>query len=753
MPKRRHVLTAALLAAAMFGGMPAFAADAAPPPAAPAKPALKTKLPDEKPDQQALRKFLGTLTEKDFDPTVNEEPKPVPLDNADDAYRTWLLSLDFPRVGLISHTERNAPGVNLAPKQFTLAFIENETRGVIQPALWPETVAWLANWKYPGNPYHGSRALKLRVFATASVDMLMMDDLQEHSAALMHQRADWFGPHLIMYGYSYAAVRDIIPAEGRAGFEGILKRMMQRVSKWGPQGDEGYLDISAVVGMRLAANALGDAESAKLAEGFAKRFFNDPWYYNPAGYFPEQGCFDAGFNGLSLFYATWLANAAPDWPFVQDAVKKAWRLRAHLSLPEPDGKFVGPSHFNSRTGSDVVTDQWDWPFRTAAAAFLTDDAICQSRAPSTEQLKSASATAVAILTPQIKPYTGQKLDAATIVSGPWRWMLYPDTPLFPMVNYAYEYYPKGFAAHREELTKNNSPLLKYPFQRDASFVETFDKSLLIAKKPGFGVVVHTGPISEFKGEGHVEFTGPYGLSGGSLSAFWTPSTGSVILGRRAGMQFPNRTPANFDLPEHWRTWPVHSAAGITAGGKFFTSARIQNPDAVYNVGKEKSSVKVTGVIPAVTIGTEKALDGKLDFARAFTLDEKGLSVETTVTGDGKDSVAELYEVFPVFLRDVMNQSKATPTTIEFEVGGKWAPATEQTTAAVTAIRLTRFDGAVAIRFDRARRAKLAPQWTDTFMTRASCQNVLVDLLENNDQPAPITKAKSIAYRIEPAAKP
>jgi len=219
------------------------------------------------------------------------------------------------------------------------------------------------------------------------------------------------------------------------------------------------------------------------------------------------------------------------------------------------------------------------------------------------------------------------------------------------------------------------------------------------------------------------------------------------------MQFPNNTPPNFDLPETWRTWPVHAVTGVTAAGKLFTSARIQNPDATFDVSNNKATVKVAGVIPPGVIGTEKSLEGKLDFARTFAVDERGMNIETTITGDGKDSIAELYETIPAYLCNGPSQRTNANAKIEFQAGGKWTPATEQYTEKVQAVRLTRFNGAVQIRFDRPRRVKLAPaEWVDTFMTRAICRNVLVDLLENGDKPAAITAPRKMSYEIAAVGK-
>ena len=703
-----------------------------PKPAVPVTPALRTKLPDEHPYQQELRKYLASLTEKDFDHGVKELPAVIPVSDPDELYRTWLLTLEFPRIG----RKRSAPSTNLPAVQFTLAAIENPELGIIRPACWPEPAAWLANWNYKGNPYYGSRAMKLRAFVTASVLMLMTDDLQEHSPAPKDTRSDWFGPHLIAYAYTYNATRDVVSAEGRAAYEACLKGMMRRVTTWGPRRDETHFDISTVLGMRLAADAMRDPESARLAEAYARRIFSDDWYYNPAGYFTDQGCVDAGFQGMSLYWGTWLALAAPDWPFVQDAVKKAWRLRGYLALPEPDGAIVGPAHFNARTSSDVVKDQWDWPFRVVAASFLTDDAACQAKFPSAEQLQNGPVAAVGEAGAQIKekPGSGEYVPNEKLKSSPWHWSLWPDSPNFPMNNYAYDFYSKGYFAHRMELEKSASPLLKYPFARDGTFTEAFGKVFLIAKRPAFGVIIHTGPVSEFQGEGHIPFTGPFGLSGGSLSAFWTPEAGTVLLGRRGGMTFPNSKIANFDPPELWRTWPVHAVTGATTAGKVFTSARIQKPDVSYEVDGPVARAKATGVIPSVTMGQDKSLEGKISYARTFELDNKGLHIETTISGDGQDEIAELYEVLPVFLRELERQPKAVPTRIEFQVDGKWMTATDQFSANVQAVRLSRFAGAVRIQFDRPQRVKLSPaDWSDRFLGHASCRNVLIDLLENGDK--------------------
>jgi hypothetical protein len=246
-----------------------------------------------------------------------------------------------------------------------------------------------------------------------------------------------------------------------------------------------------------------------------------------------------------------------------------------------------------------------------------------------------------------------------------------------------------------------------------------------------------------------QFPGPLGLSGGQLSAFWTPRTGTVLLGQRGGMGHQK----SFDVIEAWRTWPNHSVSGVTAEGTFFTSARIERPDVVIDVKGQKALVKVSGAVPAAVVGQERRIKGKYDYTRSFQIDETGVSVETTIRGDGRDKVAELYEVLPVYLRDAATQPKATPTTIEFQVGGRWAPAADRFTAQVQGVRLTRFDGAVLVTFDSPRRVKLSSaDWSDTFLSRGTARNVLVDLMEANDVPTELKGVKKVSYRITPLAK-
>jgi hypothetical protein len=103
----------------------------------------------------------------------------------------------------------------------------------------------------------------------------------------------------------------------------------------------------------------------------------------------------------------------------------------------------------------------------------------------------------------------------------------------------------------------------------------------------------------------------------------------------------------------------------------------------------------------------------------------------------------------VYLRDAKRKPAAVPTVIEFREGDAWHPAGVEWTDHVKAVRLTRFDGAVEIDFDEPQRVRLSDtDWTDSFITRATCRNILIDLLEPAHSSGSAA-TRRVAYRIAP----
>ena len=707
----------------------------------------RTTLPEHHAFQKTLRQYLASLKPADFDHGVTQKFSnvSVPTD-PETQYRNFLLTQMLqPLVG----TKRGYPAVNAPSRLFTLTEIETPA-GIKRPPVWAEPAAFLTPWTNQHNPYLHSRPMKLRAFVAMCIHLAMLDAQLEHAPEIGGiGRSDWFAPTLIVLAYPFPIVRDAVPENVRAAYLTGLRKMGQRLLDWGPKGEEPQLDVVGPLSLWYISQALGDPDFAKQTEAYARKLFTDPRRFHPAGYFVDRGGLDLGYGGQANFFTTWLALAT-GWTFVRDVVDRCHRLRAHVTLPEPDGRTFGPSHFQTRYSADAWRDQWEWGhYRDYAASLVTDEAAYLVPLPSAAVLTNAAAHRGGFFNAQIAEnpvIVGQRRFARNdeLINQLWSFRLWQSFNFPAMVSFAYEYYPVGAFAHRLKLEQEKSPLLRSPFLRDETFLRDFSQAFTVAKFTNYAAILHTGPVgAPNPDDGHLPLTGPYGFGGGQLSAFWTPATGSVLLGRRGGMTKDK----NMDPLEDWRSWPSHAVSGIRPDGKIFTTARIQTPHVTSTLGTKNGTVRVTGTVPRGQLGQPKALDGRLDYSRTFTLAADALRVATTLQSTGQDAFAELYETLPVFLRDTAQQDKAQPTTIELERNKTWSAATTNWTDQVTAARLTRFTGAVLIEFDRPRRVKLSPaEFRDTYLSRASCRNLLIDLLENKDQPL-VAHTASVSYRL------
>lgn len=788
-----------LMALLFFLPCAAFAARAQETPSQPATarqagPNERTKLPQRHPYQRTLRDYLATLTEADFthgvtDPfTVPEKPL-----TAEEQYRMYIMTtMHQPLVGW----KRGVPAINVGPKQFLLSAIEGplpppedeeppvaltveqrdanpdytpvpirEPHGIVVPPVWPETLIAVVDWDYAGNPYHNNAALRRRAFVTAVVKLIMLDDFMEQNPKF--HRADWSAYQLVTCSVGYTGAKDLLPKNVQQAYEAGLLKLGREMLSWGVKGEEPNKDMSAPIGLWYVAQACGDEKFSAQVEAYAKQLMTDPHYFHPGGYWVERGTgLDVGFAGGANFYAVWAALMT-DWPFAKQTVEEAYRLRAHLTLPDPDGFHTGPSHFNARLGSPAVSDQWHWDgARDLAALMVSDEAACLAKFPTEELVTGAAANRTSWFNFQIKQnpvrpdVQGRKSAGRTgywanedLRGSTWTWRLW-QTFNFPIgVNVGHQFYRPGAYAHVRKLQADDSPALKLPVERGEVYLRNFGNAFFVTRQSDYGAILHTGRVAEIDpNDNLLQYPGPAGFGGGQLSAYWTPETGSVLLGRRIATRYD----INYDTLDLWRQWPLNAVTGATPQGEVYSSARNAEPSLGVNQNSEDepwADITSGGLLMPVMPDQKNTLRGQISYQRTFRVDSDDLRVETIVTGDGQDRFAELYETLPVYLHDARRQPMAQPTSIEFRIGDAWQPATADYQEEVVAVRLNRFAGAVEIRFDHPRRVKLSPEdWKDTYLTRAVCRNVLIDLLENKDQPAAVKKA-TVSYRIAPAKKP
>ena len=672
------------------------------------------RLPEEHDYQKKLRQFMATLSASDFE--IPQKPfTAVVTTDREDLYRMWLLSISPP----------NLSAATVPAARFTLAALESR-KGIAIPAGPPHchSLAWLAKWDHAANPYHNLRALKLRAFVIAATDTMMLDYLYEHDPQGA-DRSDFLGGNLIWLGYTYSVVRDTLPKEVAEAFAAGLKRLILRLHAWGPKGLMTDMDLFAPVGLRYISDAMDDPEVKKLAEEYSRTLFTDPHYFHPAGYFVDNGCFDTSYNGISLYFATWAALMS-DWGFVHDAVDKAFRLRAHLCFPDPDGSFSGPSHTTSRCSGDPFRDQWQFPPKTYGSGMISDEALYFAPLP-TEAKLNAAPKAVA------SAFNAQLINAKATESGTWKEVHWNG------FNFAHEYYKKGDYERRLDLQKNGSPLFKPLYLRGENFVRDFAKVFLVAKYDSYAVAIHTGPVGGLDNNWHR----PYGYGGGELSAFWTPATGSVMLGRRRGIQG-----TVYDSFDEWRLWPIHAVTGVTADGDVVSSSRIKLPQVESHSTETGAEIRVTGTMPKYVKAKTALEPTALNYERRFTVNAGGVRVATSVTLHSAEKLTELYETIPIFLREQSNQPMPA---IHFQVAGKWVEGTPESHERLTAVKVNRFNGAVLVTFAHPVSAKLSPEiWKDGFQTGAHCRTLLIDLLKGKSSSA---GTASVEYTISPAQRP
>ncbi len=673
-------------------------------------------LPQRHPYQKALRDYLATLTVDDF--RVDLQPVEIADvwgDDLDLLARYWVLTLERGR------DIPSRAGIFVAPEHFTLAAIEagEHVNMGVKDFFDPKDTAWWTQWQYPGNPYFGSRPLKLRAFVASAVDLIMQDEEHEQGK---NRRSDFLGGRMIRYGYCYRTIGDAVPEPARQAYAQGLIRMFEMLENLTPQGSGGSdMEFFQLVGMWYAAAALGEDYPQRA---LARAHLVIDRITSRTGYELHGGAFDASYQGIALRFLTWAALLYED-PKINDALHKMLVLKSYLTLPEPDGTLFGPTHFNTGTAGDAPNDQWAWISRDAAMAMIDDEALytvwARIGVPDEEAMRNQISRTFSTL---------GSGEASDVAPAPWQARHWN-----PTLHFAYDHYRPGFYARLLDLDRRESLLRKPPFGRNEKFIRDLNQGgeFLAARIGGYGVVIHTGAIAAQWARG------VSGKSGGSLSAFWTPDRGTAIMGRCRATQSNAGDEWTDENGRGPYTWGVHAITGRGPNGHYFSSARIRDLVSNYTINGTKSAVvTVSGDLAGSRWADPQGdLKGSITYHREFHLDDAGLRILSLLTTDGKDKLQELWEMIPVFF-----SSGNEPATVALHVDGEWRAATDAPVS-TDRIRLRRYDRDVLIVLTEARRVKMSPEITDGSYGRIIVRNVMIDLLDGKGAPA-------VSYTITPS---
>ena len=109
--------------------------------------------------------------------------------------------------------------------------------------------------------------------------------------------------------------------------------------------------------------------------------------------------------------------------------------------------------------------------------------------------------------------------------------------------------------------------------------------------------------------------------------------------------------------------------------------------------------------------------GPVEYQRIFEKTPEGLKITSTMnTNNADESVTELWEALPIFLRDGVLQEK--DAEIDFLVNGNWETASGSVVES-EAIRIKRFDKYAYMFFDKPETMKLSPEvWTTSYQSNS-----------------------------------
>lgn len=690
------------------------------------------ELPHGRGWQAVLRNHIAGLPEVAFE--VRRQPL-VKVDETldDDAvYRDWLVLGAHGRRGAGARGPLDDGLFAIPAAEFLLSTIEggDGVRMSLRRHA-PLPPAWRAGWDHPGNPHRGSRALKLRAHVAAAVDMMLLAEEPPRAGSDQHAL------HLLADTYAHVHAFDVLPEDVRAAFATAIGESLVRLETDATAAEGPSLGMATVTACAYVARAVDDAAIAARAESLARRVVAER--IRPAGYVDAGGGFDPVRSDLAATYLAWAALAAPDgWDFLGDAVGRLADLRAHLLLPEPDRKgFLSPDHFAPAPTPGDVAEDVGRRQRQVAEAMLAPQAVpllfawreAGALPPATTAMKAEISAAY-------RPDAGGPRSEPPAAGGA-RWSI-DDTPL-DVPPFDHDSYRAGTV---DRLRRAASlPISRLPVLQGGAMLRDFDEEFLVAKVGGAAAVVHTGRIAPGRIDG--------GLSGGALSAYWTPATGAVILGSR-----PDRTVAALDADswDTWWRWQCHALAGTGAGGRPFSTARLPRSaftEITSTIGVDRATVTVAA--PLHEAGTAEsdaaaagALAGSLAYTRRFDVDEGAVRIETRLVGDGTDRLGRLCEILPVPdpAPEAGGGRARGATNVFLDAGAGWQPAPPRPVAGVRRLRIDRHGGAVEIEFERPMRAGLAPEAGST------CRNVLVELLDTDAADEAFTAA-GVAYTIRP----
>jgi len=619
-------------------------------------------------------------------------------------------------------------------------------------------LAWAYSWDESWNPYYDDKAIARRAAIVAISDLLgwTENDYHQNNPTSSKDGRRWglhpgiTGFSLTFNAYTLHKVGNVLPDAARLAWSDGIRHMIARLNTRRPMGPQN-MRLSIPVGLYYAYLATGDEQIKSSYQRWYDQTVLSEELSPAAHYWEGVGrAPDGSYNGIAAHRLAELYSITKDEKLLV-ILRRMYRLKAHLSLPMPDGRWVSPSHYNDRCKSSFANDQYEGretqliPMAPEAALFLKKQ-WRDRKWPDANTIASRAGRPNNRVADAF-PWGGGKGQRMRMHD----WGLILHLPDFE--------YHAGMDVINKMLNKN----WRLPVLTKERFTENFNNEFHCIRRPGYYAIFYTGAaVASDQGATNQRnmLSGKGGLfngfAGGGLSALWTPA-GVFLIGRMNGHENYQRDQVTLKWGDYlipgWRDWSNNHVVGLTKDDKILTSARVSWPQSHFD--SKANTLTIRGVFPQQTRRQGDVANATIRYERRYQFQEQGFTCHLAITTDQPVELKELYETLPIHLTDDLQ--------IEFlDAAGSTRP-DQPTIDAVVQLRLQREQGEVRIGLDRARRISRlgVPVSSVQHGPKITTRNVQIALDTQLTPGEPVTlsyEIQSVAtgeslMQVDPAAEP
>jgi len=638
--------------------------------------------------QAPIVSWLKSLKPED----VNTTPKPMPLPELNEIEARRLYQVGSGAIPLASMMSTSAslptesflwsgiwqPGLPVEQAMFKDASHRMTTGQWWLPSH-PTTAMFLAlaySVKEPWNPYFGDKAIARRAAVISLVDLIAQaenifyysnPESTKEGAKYGFAHPGQMGFTMTFSAFTLLKVKDALPPEVlKAWTEGLLW-LAEGTAQMKPMGPQN-MRLSFPVALYYCYLATGIERFKELSlEWQDKVIYSEA--FSPAGHFWEgtgRGP-DGSYNGIGLHRVAELYSITKD-PKILELLRKAYRLKTYMTLVEPDGKRLGATHFNDRDTQSFAEDQFtgrEMQFALEvpdAIPFLKDIRGVWPAVIEPERIRKTIETAHVKPTARILPAHGWGLAKK-----------YHDTPSqFGMAGTIPYFLYQEDTAKLIEACAGDHPL---PILAKDNFTENFNDEFIVVRRPGYYISLYAGRIMA-SDRGATNLAGMFedkagnfnGFGGGGISAFWTPSAGTLLIGRHSACEGYERGQFTTRFAPGWQDWTNNHIIGKTTGDKILTSARVAQPQLDHRTLGDVETFTINGTMPNKLPKQGPICDADVSYERRFDLLPSHVEVTLTLNTDNDIEFKALYETLPMLLADdtrvVFINAKGEPIAAE-----------------------------------------------------------------------------------------